>query len=98
VILDLTGSAVDEIVAGLGDPTPSTMDTMTVLDEASLRLHRIQFAVRNGQWREARVLLAEADAAEDWTALGHASAEVYHARALGLLTAAGVQLPEPFVG
>jgi hypothetical protein len=59
------------------------MNTMTV-DEASLRLHKIQFAVRNRQWWEARVLLGEADAAEDWTALGHASAEVYHARALGL--------------
>ena len=74
------------------------MDTMTELDEASLRLHRIQFAVRNGQWWEARVLLAEADAAEDWTALGHASAEVYHARAVCLHAAAGVPLPGRFVG
>jgi hypothetical protein len=74
------------------------MDTMTVIDEASLRLHRIQFAVRNGEWREARVLLAEADAALDWTALGHASAEAYHARALGLHAAAGEPLPGRFGG
>jgi hypothetical protein len=74
------------------------MDTMTVIDEASLRLHRIRFAVRNGQWWEARVLLAEADAAEDWTALGHANAEVYHVRALGLHAASGVPLPGRPVG
>jgi hypothetical protein len=78
---------------------PSTIDTIpTVLDEAGFRLHKIQFAVRNGQWWEARVLLAEADAAQDWTALGHASAEVYHARALGLHAAAGEPLPGRFVG
>jgi hypothetical protein len=73
------------------------MDTMTEIDKASLRLHKIRFAVRNGQWWDARVLLAEADAAEDWTALG-ASAEVYHAQALGLHAAAGVPLPERPVG
>jgi hypothetical protein len=97
--LDLSAHAGDEIVAGLGDPMPSTIDTIpTVLDEAGFRLHKIQFAVRNGQWWEARVLLAEADAAQDWTALGHASAEVYHARALGLHAAAGEPLPGRFVG
>jgi hypothetical protein len=98
-ILDLPAHAGDEIVAGLGDPMPSTMDTTpTVFDEAGFRLHKIQFAVRNGHWWEARVLLAEADAAEDWTALGHASAEVYHVRALGLHAAAGEPLPGRSVG
>jgi hypothetical protein len=74
------------------------METMTLLDEASLRLHRIQFAVRNGHWWEARVLLADADAAGDWTALGHASAEVYRARALGLRATAGEPPPARVAG
>jgi hypothetical protein len=98
-ILDLPAPAGDEIVAGPGDPMPSTMDTTaTVLDDAGFRLHKIQFAVRNGQWWEARMLLAEAVAAEDWTALGHVSAEAYHAQALGLHAAAGEPLPGSFVG
>jgi len=67
-------------------------------DEARLRLYRIQFAVRNGRWWEARVLLADADAAEDWIALGHASAEVYHVRALGLRAAAGEPPPARAAG
>jgi hypothetical protein len=69
------------------------MDPMTLPDDANLRFRRIEFAVRNDRWWEARVLLAEADSARDWTALGHASAEVYHARALGLHPVACVPPP-----
>ena len=48
------------------------------------RLHFIQFAVRNHQWWRARQAIEEAMVAEDWRALGYASADQYRAAALAL--------------
>jgi hypothetical protein len=74
------------------------MHSTAHLEEATLRLHRIQFSVRNGRWWEARTLLAEADAAGDWTALGHGSADAYRTRALGLRATAGLRAPVRVAG
>lgn len=62
--------------------TASPVRTATA-EEAAVRLRRALFALRTNRWWEARQILHEARACEDWKLLGHESWDEYLAGALG---------------